>query len=154
VTRYQFALAGLEASPYGFAVVVFHTVPFTHTMRVRLGAIDAQPLASELAGIQTVRSRLAGTIRILAERLDGTLSAVRLRRGTGNMVEAELVIVTPLDEITTPVTFGDAVAIALANKLPIYGDESLALLLQVAERTEGDEEIVLPSALESFLGSL
>lgn len=154
MTTYQFSIAGLEPSPYGFAVLLLHSTPYTHTLRVRLGAVDAQPLASELAGIQTVRSRMAATVRHVAERLDAHLAHVWLHRGTGNLIEAEVVIETTLDQIAIPLTCGDAFALALVHKLPILGDNTLESLMQPVPHTQAEEPIVLPAGVETFLSSL
>lgn len=150
---FQFSIVGLEPSPYGFAMLVLNSIPHTHTLRIRLGAIDAQPLASELAGVPTVRSRMAGAIRQFVERLDGTMSQVNLRRGTGNIIEAEVIVATPLEQIAVPVACGDAIALALAHKLPISGDTTLLPLMQAVVQEQADE-VVLPSGIETFLSSL
>lgn len=153
MTSYQFTIAGLEPSPYGFAVLVLERKPLTHTLRIRLGAVDAQPLASELAGIQTVRSRMAVTVRHLVERLDGRLAHIWLHRGTGNLIEAEVVVQTALEPIAIPLISGDAFALAVAHKLPILGDATLDSLMQPVAASEEDE-IVLPAGVETFLSSL
>ena len=152
MTTYQFLIAGLEPSPYGFAVLMLQCVPHTHTLRIRLGAVDAQPLASELAGIQTVRSRMAMTVWHVVERLDGHIAHIWLHRGAGNLIEAEVVVETSLEQVSIPVTCGDAFALAVAHKLPIFGDATLdSLMLPVASE---EADVVLPSGLETFLSSL
>lgn len=153
MSNMQFSLAGLEPSQYGFAVLVLNRTPLTHTLRVRLGALDAQPLASELAGVPTVRSRMGVVLGQMVERLDGHLAHVFLQCTEGNMIEASVVVETALEQISVPMTCGDAFALAVAHRLPIFGDLSLGSLLKPIAHEHADE-VVLPSGIDAFLSSL
>ena len=148
---YQFTIDGLEASSYSFAMVVLRCMQDDARLRVRLTPSDSQALASELAGVPTVRSRLATTMCRLVQQLDATLEGVHLHCGTGTVVEAGLMLACGLDSFSVPVPFGDGVALAVTNRLPIYGDASLAPLLQL-EHEEVEPET--PAVFAAFLDSL
>ncbi len=148
---YQFTIDGLEASPFNFATLALRSMPDDARLRVRLTPSDSQALASELAGVPTVRSRLATTVCRLVQQLDATLEGIQLRCGTGNVVDAELLLVCGFDELNLPVAFGDGIALAVANRLPLYGDASLAPLLQSGHE-EGEPQT--PAVFAAFLDSL
>lgn len=153
----QFAISGIEAGAAGFAAVVFRSAAGDYVLRVRLNPDEAQTFAAELAGLQTPRNRMAHVVSRVAEQLDAKLHSVRLHRSAATIVEAELVLAGVLGETTLPVTFGDGVALALAHKLPVTGDHSLAPLLQsaLAGAQPADEiEVALPANIEAFLNSL
>ena len=148
---YQFIIDGLEASSYSFATVTLRSVPNDERLHVRLTPSDSQALASELAGVPTVRSRLAITVCRLVQQLDATLEGVYLHCGTGNVVEAELMVACGFERLGVPVGFGDGIALAVANRLSIYGDESLTPLLQPGHE---EAEPQTPTVFAAFLDSL
>jgi bifunctional DNase/RNase len=154
---YQWTIGGIEAGVAGFAAVVFRSSADDYVLRVRLNPDEAQTFAAELTGLHTPRTRMAQVVSRVAEQLDARLHSVRLHRSAATIVEAELVLAGVLGETTLPVTFGDGVALALAHKLPVTGDQSLDPLLQpieVAAQTVNELEVALPANIEAFLNSL
>ncbi|CAA9226717.1 MAG: hypothetical protein AVDCRST_MAG93-698 [uncultured Chloroflexia bacterium] len=157
--QYQFTIKSIEAHAATGAALVLPTAQQDATLRVRLLPVDAQTLASELAGIGTARSRLAQTCCRLVQELDGSLEGVELQRGAGNLVEAQLVVRTGAGSLQLPVAFSDGIALALANRLPVHGDSSLAPLLeradqQLDQRAPEDAVVAMPASFASFVNSL
>lgn len=148
--NYEFGIVGLEAGPQGSANLHLRGVGSANDLRVRVGALDAQTLAAELAGLQTARSRLVSTMGRLAHSLNARISHVQLERRNGNVIEAHLGLVTDVDQMCVPLSFSDAIALVHALHVPIYGDASLTPLLQTA-----DEPVFhVPATIEAFVNSL
>lgn len=159
MTLYHFIIKGIEADVAKGAALVLPTVEQDARLRVRLTPVDAQTLASELAGLSTARSRLAQTCCRLAQELDGSLEGVELQRGVGSLVEALLVVRTATSSLQLPVAFSDGIALALANRLPVHGDSSLAPLLESAEQqpvtpVSEDAVVAIPTSFANFVNSL
>jgi hypothetical protein len=153
VTGFQFRIEGLEATGQPLPVLRLCELTSKRQLDVRLCAGDAQLVALTLSGVQTPTNRLAGSLLRLAHVCDGQPSEVRLTRGTGNLVEAQLVIARGFEEVVLPLAFADAVMLARCGKLAISGDESLAPLM-VAQHDEHDDEVALSPAISAFLNSL
>jgi hypothetical protein len=162
VTTYQFTIKGIEAPAATHVALVLPIIGQESKLRVRLAPLDAQALAGELAGIGSVRTRMAQTCCRLVAELDGVLEGVELQRGAGNLVEAQVRIRAGVSTLHLPVAFGDGIAIALANRLPVSGDDSLTPLIEeneqlpsMHESVEEDEAVVaLPASFANFVNSL
>lgn len=156
---YQFTIKGIEANAASGATLVLPADAHNAKLRVRLTPVDAQTLASELAGLGTVRSRMAQTCCRLVEELDGSLEGVELQRGAGNLVEAHLLVRTNATMLRLPVAFGDGIALALTKHLPVSGEASLQPLLEATEQqgepiAEEEPAIAIPVSFANFVNSL
>lgn len=149
---FEFSFIGLAAEPQGNARVHLRDDLTDRNLYVQIGLIDAQALAAELAGLQTTRSRLVTTVGRVAHSLNAQITQIFLEQSTGNVVEAQIILATDLDQISVPVSFGDSIALARALHLPIVGDASLTPLMQTAAAPEPAVE--LPSTIEAFLNTL
>ena len=118
--HYHFVFDGLQAGPAGYSVVILRS-PMGE-LHVRINPDEGAALAAELAGVSTPRARLVQSMVRLAERLDARLAGVRLYRSGAQVIEAELILERGPEAIDVPVCFGDALALALAQRLPIHGD--------------------------------
>lgn len=151
--HYHFVFDGLQAGPAGYSVVILRS-PMGE-LHVRINPDEGAALAAELAGVSTPRARLVQSMVRLAERLDARLAGVRLYRSGAQVIEAELILERGPEAIDVPVCFGDALALALAQRLPIHGDASLQPLVRVVQPATQDEpEIAVPATIAAFLNSL
>ena len=148
---YQFTIDSLKGHPDAFATVVLRAYHDDATLCVRLAPNDAQTLAAEVAGMMTTRSRMATALQRLIRQLDASLEAIHLFCQHGNLVEAEAVLARGIERFSVPVAFGDGIALAVANDLPIYGDVSLGSLVQI---NRDDAAPVVPTVFADFLNSL
>lgn len=148
--RYHFRPGSLQTDQHGVATLVLPSDDGDE-LCVRLCPTDAQMLATALVGVATPALRMAQLVARLAGQLDARPSQLRLSRGTGNLITATLVLARELDLVELPVTFGDGVLLALADKLPIAGDASLAPLVRTRSQTE---QLAPPAPFAAFLRAL
>lgn len=150
---YQFLPGTLSADAQSWGMLTLPTTDRSAILRVRLCPTDAQTLASALAGLSTGASRLAQLVCRIAQRLDATPHYLLLRRNSGNVIEASLVLEAGMEAVEVPLTFGDAMLIAHTARLPVRGDASLSPLVKPVAR---DEELdpALPPAFATFFQTL
>lgn len=156
MTSYHFRVGGLSGGAAGLPAITLPTVDGACALQVRLCVTDAQLLAAACAGLATPATRLAALACRVADQLDAQPSHVLLHRNDGSMIAASLVLSRLGDAIAVPLTFGDAIVVALARQLPIHGDESLAPLVRptAPAAPDNDAEVVLPPSIAAFLHSL
>jgi hypothetical protein len=116
-------------------------------------------LAAACAGVVTPATRLAALACSVAEQLETQASHILLQRNDSRMITASLILVSSGETLAVPLTFSDAIVVALARQLPLHGDESLAPLLSQAHPSpqvspSEDAEIALPPMITAFLHSL
>jgi hypothetical protein len=153
MTSYSFHLDRLLADPQQGTALILQTIETSAELRVRVGSADAEQIALALAGLSTPAARLAQLVRRLAEQLDARPAHLLLQRTTGSLIEASLVLQAGLEQVSIPVTFGDAVVLARVNGLPLQGDISLSAMLRVTP-PEREEPAAPPPAFATFFDAL